>query len=65
MWRRGTQEVEVFTKEAEEKRESGTTMRSMGESKGTQWNKGAASKRGGNVYERVDHAQRSGGICGV
>jgi len=42
MWKRGTQEVGVPTKERKKKEESGTTMRSMGEGKGAQWSKGDA-----------------------
>jgi len=44
----------------EKRRGDGTTKRSIGEGKGTQWSKGNS-----NVYGGVDNIQRSGNLCRV
>ena len=65
MWREGTQEVGVSKHEEKKVRESGTAVESMEEDKRAQWSEGAASKRSGNVYGRMDNKKEGGNLCGV
>ena len=65
MWAREAQKAEVSTKEREERRGSGTTVRSMGKGEEAQWSKRITPKGGNDMYGRVDNTQRGGDFCGV
>jgi len=49
----------------EERRGSGTTVRSMGEGKETLWSEGTASKRNSNEHGGVNDMRRSSNLCKV